>query len=245
MPSVYIISDLHLEFGADPIQQIPQADILVLAGDVGNVKDPIGCNVLSRFFKDVSTKAKDVVYVLGNHEYYGCNYDRDEVIHTIRDICKRFGIHLLHRESEIIQGIEFIGATLWSMISQPACSMLADFPARVFRSRAEYISEFQKDHDYLMNALASHSQVPRVVVTHHLPTVHLIHPRFAGYSELNTAFYTDILSSLNLKGVKLWACGHTHEFVSYTQDDCIFVVNPVGYPGEERRTQTSKDIYNI
>jgi len=50
---------------------------------------------------------------------------------------------------------------------------------------------------------------PTIVVTHHLPHRHSIHPRYEG-SELNPSFASD-LSDLMGPSALLWIHGHTHE----------------------------------
>jgi len=67
-----IVSDLHLEFwGNRKFYNFlkPSADILCILGDLCCV-DPVGCKMISTFFKEVSPKFKLIIWVPGNHEYY-------------------------------------------------------------------------------------------------------------------------------------------------------------------------------
>jgi predicted MPP superfamily phosphohydrolase len=75
--TIFAISDIHLEFLPNVksiIEKIPSADILVLAGDIGNVTHK--SNDIECFLNDVKSKYRDVVYVAGNHEFYNCSFDR-------------------------------------------------------------------------------------------------------------------------------------------------------------------------
>jgi len=60
---VQVLSDLHIEFEDLKLEQV-DSDVVVLAGDI-HVKDK-GVSWALRNFKD-----KPVLYVLGNHEFYG------------------------------------------------------------------------------------------------------------------------------------------------------------------------------
>ena len=62
-----LASDLHLEFlqrfpGERLITPAPNADVLILAGDISNGTDAIGL---------FDSWPVPVVYVAGNHEFYG------------------------------------------------------------------------------------------------------------------------------------------------------------------------------
>ena len=61
---VQYMSDLHLEFADMPIPDVA-GDVLVLAGDIH-----VGANAIP-WIEQCAHVFKDVIYVLGNHEYYG------------------------------------------------------------------------------------------------------------------------------------------------------------------------------
>ena len=111
-----LISDLHLEVHPHfDLQPAPQADLLVLAGDVGSYQEgslladeDFG---LGRF-APANGWPVPVLYVPGNHEYD--NRDFDETHARLRQTCERLGITWLERESVVIDGVRFIGTTLWS-----------------------------------------------------------------------------------------------------------------------------------
>jgi len=152
--------------------------------------------------------------------------------------------HFLQRETKVIKGIEFIGVTLWSLIGDLDCSTLRDFHKGVFKERIDYVEEFIRDYQYLKDTLAAASTHPRVVITHHLPTKKLIHSRFYD-NKYNSAFYTDILGKVCLRNVRYWFCGHTHEYMKTKYGETILVVNPVGYPDEQKITKRSSEILHI
>ncbi len=119
---IQLLSDLHLE--VDPAflpVPAPNADLLVLAGDIGgqgrgdgsgsrlNRDDPFG---LRRFSPKLGHWPTPVLYVPGNHEYDGGDID---VIYTrLYQECLNLGITWLDRRVVEIAKVRFIGATLWT-----------------------------------------------------------------------------------------------------------------------------------
>ena len=101
---IRVLSDLHLEFqGWMP--PAATADVVVLAGDVHVGAD--GLDWAQRQFAGAP-----VVYVPGNHEYYGS--DLSEMLTELRVAARGRGIHLLDGDEIIIDGVRFLGATLWT-----------------------------------------------------------------------------------------------------------------------------------
>lgn len=105
-----VLSDLHLEFcGFDlmhngrPIDD--GADVVILAGDIAAGNDGIGW--ARRAFP-----SKEIVYVVGNHEFYGAVYELR--LEDLRAEAKSEGVHFLERDRATISGITFLGATLWT-----------------------------------------------------------------------------------------------------------------------------------
>ena len=82
---LHILSDLHCEF--EDYQYIEtDSDIVILAGDT-NLKDKGVVWALD------SIKNKPVVYILGNHEYYGSAYPK--LLKSLKEKCKGTNIELL------------------------------------------------------------------------------------------------------------------------------------------------------
>lgn len=106
-----------------------------------------------------------------------------------------------------------------------------------------YVREFGIDSDFIKRSL-NDTELPTVVITHHLPSRRLIHDRFKGFD--NSGFCSSLLDHVELRNMKLWVCGHTHEYVSDTIcDGRIIYANPIGYPNEKRTTQICLDVYEI
>ena len=98
------MSDLHLEFG---VVEVPRctADVVVLAGDI-HVGDK-GLAWAQHTFPE-----QQVVYVLGNHEYYGNLFHRLAL--ELAGLARGTNVHVLERGTVEIDGVCFLGCTLWT-----------------------------------------------------------------------------------------------------------------------------------
>jgi len=114
-----LLSDLHLETHPHfhPLAA-PQADLLVLAGDIGSYQSGSALTAsgeadfgLARF-SPLRGWPVPVLFVPGNHEYDGLDFDEAHL--RLRDTCERLGIVWLEREQHICHGVRFVGTTLWS-----------------------------------------------------------------------------------------------------------------------------------
>ncbi|MCK6426824.1 MAG: metallophosphoesterase [Burkholderiaceae bacterium] len=115
-----LLSDLHLEQDPDRhFEAAPGASLLVLAGDVGSYQagsrlagrdDSFG---LRRFSpRRPGAPWPRVLYVPGNHEYDRLPYAATR--ERLRQLCAELGIDWLDREVRVIDGVRFLGCTLWS-----------------------------------------------------------------------------------------------------------------------------------
>jgi len=119
---VAVASDLHLEFGTLEIRNDVNADVLVLSGDIMVAEDIrksasegshryIMTSIYKDFFDLVCSEFKNVVYVAGNHEFYGGKWV--QVVETLRKFAEDYtNLHYLENDTVRIDDVTFIGATL-------------------------------------------------------------------------------------------------------------------------------------
>lgn len=103
---VLILSDLHLEFAAfEPAPDL-EFDLVILAGDIHSPAKRAVQWAADTF------RGKPVVYVLGNHEYYDGRLGTTlaEALHA----ADGSNVHLLDGAELVIDGVRFLGATLWT-----------------------------------------------------------------------------------------------------------------------------------
>jgi predicted phosphodiesterase len=116
---IQLLSDLHLETQPTFVPEAAaDADVLVLAGDVGSYQKGSALTAqgdpdfgLGRF-SPLRGWPVPVLFVPGNHEYDGLDFDEAHL--RLRETCARLGITWLERESVVLQGVRFVGTTLWS-----------------------------------------------------------------------------------------------------------------------------------
>lgn len=252
-----ILSDLHREFYRQrresmtlPWYPSPEADVIVSAGDIDHGEDAV-----EWLAGEAERLSKPIVYVPGNHEYYGGVLE--DRLAAMRERLRDTRVRLLDCDEAIIRGVRFLGATLWTdyLASLPtatpdikhamlmAGSLINDH--RLIRTRIEaeprsILTDFTPQHalhrhqearSWLSARLATPHDGPTVVVTHHGPCALAQHPRYP-VDDLSGAFWSD-LSEL-FAGADLWVYGHTHSAVDTIVEPSgmRLVSNQAGYPHE-------------
>jgi Icc-related predicted phosphoesterase len=233
---IRLLSDLHLEFSPfDP--PVADADVVVLAGDthVGSR----GVQWAGRAFG-----AAPVIYVMGNHEYYGEAHPA--LLDEIRYKAGSTRLLLLENQAAEIAGVTFLGTTLWTDFAlygdpdrdmQAAELRMADYTRirsspsyRRLRAR-DTLALHQQSVLWLERQLAERRGERIVVVTHHAPTRLSADPRYDG-DVLTPAFVSDLHHLVERSGAMLWVHGHVHRAFDYTVGATRVVCNPRGYPDE-------------
>ncbi len=106
---IHILSDLHLECGPYTLPSDLDCDVVVAAGDIG--EDLLGIEWLR-------TLSKPVLYVAGNHEFYRlhCRDQKDmaDCLADVRVAAAGTNVTVLQNEAAVIDGIRFLGTTLWT-----------------------------------------------------------------------------------------------------------------------------------
>ena len=103
---LHILSDLHNEISYyTPDDASNKADVIVLPGDIGKHDQGI-------YWAREMWKNHEIVYVSGNHEFYGSR--RKNVLAMQRIAAKKTGVHYLENDEIVIAGVRFLGCTLWT-----------------------------------------------------------------------------------------------------------------------------------
>ncbi|CAM3834885.1 metallophosphoesterase [Paracidovorax anthurii] len=242
---IQLLSDLHLE--AHPAFQpspAPGADLLVLAGDIGSYQpgsrladDDFG---LARFspLPQYAGWPTPVLFVPGNHEYD--MHDFDAARDRLRATCDRLGLRWLDREVVVLDGVRFVGTTLWSDFDAIA---LQDGgggtdTARLLRQRDKafraanfylrktggtragepFLAEPMREEAlacqrWLRETLQTPFGGPTVAITHFAPSLRSADPRYGLVP--GTAGFCNALDDL-LPHARLWMHGHLHAPSDYT-----------------------------
>ena len=129
---LHVLSDLHLEFC--PFTPPPtDAGVVILAGDIHVSTHGFG-------WARVMFPQQEILYVAGNHEFY--RYDWDDHLDAMRAEAKRYRIHFLEDDAVVIDGVRFLGTTLWTDF---------DYFGEHMRQRAmhacvQYLADFSQIH---------------------------------------------------------------------------------------------------
>ncbi len=232
---VHVLSDLHL--GVHDMQRpLTDADVVVLAGDIGPPR--LAAAWALRF-------GKPVLYVLGNHEFYGGHIDSTAT--EFERLCAGTQVHLLDDDEIVIGGVRFLGSTLWTDFllqgDGGAKQLAVDAAQRFMRdfsrirsgdngdalfTPADAAARFARHAAWLDARLNTAHGGPTVVITHHAPSPRSIHPRFAG-SALNACFVSDAEHLVGAARARWWIHGHTHDSFDYELNGSRVVCNPRGY----------------
>ncbi|MGE4530124.1 MAG: metallophosphoesterase [Acidithiobacillus sp.] len=232
-------SDLHLEFNTPvTLTGLATVDVLILAGDVDTM--PECYTELLRKLRLVY--AGQILFVLGNHEYYHGLFpdDRQKYREAIAHDPQAF---LLENESLVINGVRFLGTTFWTDFARStqmrACQrLMSDFEvisdADFTSITPEAILKVHQDSIvWLEEQFTKHPHAgPTVVITHHAPSFKSQHPRFAG-SPITGGFCSDQEDSMQRWAPDLWIHGHVHDAQDYYVGKTRVLCNPWGYPDEE------------
>jgi predicted phosphodiesterase len=228
-----ILSDLHLSQGALP-QPETNADVVILAGDIARPAEAIAW---------ASGFRVPVVYVAGNHEFYGSTFDA--TIAALKRLAAGTCVQVLDDEEAVLGGVRFLGSTLWTdfgvtgkgaaqaLAMREAALRIRDFSVIRTDATAPFtpaaaIERFDRHAAWLEERLDETRLGPTVVITHHAPSPRSIHPRFAG-SPVNACFVSDVERLLDGASVRLWIHGHTHDSFDYVVNGTRVVCNPRGY----------------
>ena len=232
---LHILSDLHLS--VEPFERpVNDADVVVLAGDIARPREAVAW---------AQQFSKPVLYVPGNHEFYGSSIDA--TTDELKRLSAGTDIHILDGAEVVIGSVRFLGTTLWTdfrLFGEGTERLTAMAEAQRFirdfsRIRAADGSEapftpddsacrFERQADWLGSRLGARHEGPTVVITHHAPSTRSIHPRFEG-SRLNACFVSDADGLLDGDRVALWIHGHVHDSFDYLLNGTRVVCNPRGY----------------
>ncbi len=226
---VQLLSDLHFEFMADHGRSFlasldPEGvDVLVLAGDIATR------SILRQALLGFADHYPEVIYVPGNHEYYGSSRERvDELLE--RACASLSNVHWLRDSSVTLGGQRFLGGTLWFPLQKD--NRLYERQIGDFRHIEGFRDWVYEAHDTTRRYLAADLRPDDVVVTHHLPHPAAVAPRWRGNS-LNRFFLSDCSDLIAQAQPKLWLFGHTHdsvdELVGPPEAPTRLLCNPFGY----------------
>jgi predicted phosphodiesterase len=234
---LHVLSDLHLEHAPFTVPEL-DADVIVLAGDIA--PGTAGIEWMRR-----RLDGRPILYVTGNHEFYG--HDLPGLTPRLKDAARGTAIHVLENDELVIDGVRFLGCSLWSDFdfagaehranSMRICERLVNDYKQIRASDPDRPLRAQDTRDlhvasraWLATALAAPHDGPTVVITHHAPLVRQ-RPENPLMAAVAGAFASD-LSELMGAEADLWIFGHIHRAVDTEVNGTRVISNQRGYPHE-------------
>lgn len=249
-----LVSDLHIpNYSEGDLRGLkPSSPVLALLGDVCEI-----CNFsrIKKFFEYVSANWDYVLYVPGNHEFYGGILKNS--VDKMRNLLRHLrNIVILDNDVVSIDNVRYIGSTLWSDMSKenPLVMMACNDLISDYRYIGKVISKIENDKivritpedtvklfdenvSFIKTMLEISNDPFNVVLTHHAPSYQSVSPRFIS-NAANGAFVSDLEEFiLDRPKIKVWAHGHTHSVSDYNIGDCRVVANPLGYRRELHKNE--------
>ncbi len=159
----------------------------------------------------------------------------------------KFGkIHFLNNKMILYKNIYIIGSTLWSYVDP------SKFDTKFNMNDYNYIKDFtpeisnelwQKNRKFISDSIDMVRSVKKtdpnknsrcLVITHHLPSFHLIHPKYKSCTDINHFFASD-MDNLITEPVDYWIYGHTHMASKIIHNGVNLICNPLGYTSESSK----------
>lgn len=231
---LWVVSDLHQDFGKFKIEPPAEADVAILAGDIQNDE------LIVEIGNTLPT-----VFVAGNHSFYGhVHRERLERLHELM-LRSKF-LHVLENEEVAIGGVRFLGCTLWtdydkgSPLAMDASRRSMNDHRKITWQKQPVWQRFRPEEAWKLHRLSRRWLAERfaepfdgktVVVTHHAPSERSVAPKFAG-SLLNHAYFSALDAEIEIWRPALWVHGHMHANASYMIGQTHVLANPHGYPNE-------------
>lgn len=224
------LSDLHLDHHADRGENFLASlsslgvDVLVLAGDITHTRG------LKSVLEGLADRFPHVVWVAGNHDYY--HFNSVQAFGLFHHSTKyRSNLHWLNQSAVTIDGVRFIGATLW-FPRPPREAEPEDYPD--FRHIKNFRPWVYDEHLATLGYLRSELKPTDVLVTHFFPLRESL--AFKNNS-LNCFFWSgkEADKLVRERQPRLCLHGHTHFSWRYWVGPTEVVCNPLGYPVEPNR----------
>ena len=267
---IALASDVHLEFGDLDFDNDSGADVLILGGDICiandiTQRDPYNTmgehyrsNRYHNFFQRCCDRFPHVIFIVGNHEHY--HGDFAKTVPHFRDVLGYLpNLHILEKETFVLDDVTFIGGTLWTDMNKRSIRtlheisrMMNDFrcvdnSAKSSDQRGWHprlsTTDAADDHDamleYIRLMIEGKFDQKFVVVGHHAPSRLSTHPKYAHEAIMNGGYSSELDAFiLDHPQIKLWTHGHTHEDFDYCIGSTRILCNPRGYINYEERADT-------
>lgn len=223
-------------------------DLVILAGDIGSHTHGLAWAA--------ATFQQPIIYVAGNHEYYGAHLGM--LAELQKPAWEQAGTYFLEKRSIELNGVRFLGCTLWSGFDLHGPDKAEAYMAVAKRGINDYWMIHARGGKNLepRDTLKLHWTAVRwldaelskpfsgntVVVTHFAPHRGCVAPQHEG-SDLSPYFVTDLSRLMEKHHIDVWCHGHTHTNNDFmAEGGCRVISNQLGYPSEQASVGFRNDL---
>lgn len=267
---IAVCSDLHLEFGGLELKNTEGAKVLILSGDILCAKylnrhysdsGPYEQNqssayvmysVCKDFLDNVSYEFPKIIYVAGNHEFYGSKWNK--TLEILKSSMEDYpNIFFLENDVLTVEDVMFVGCSLWTDMndSDPLTlsvisSHMSDYRHITFDGDGYYcrlkpshtVDRHIRSREYIRLMVNEHPENKFVVCTHHAPSFQSIPLKYRDQEHSNGAYASRLEEFImDHPQIKMWTHGHTHDEMDYILGETRVICNPRGYKGYEQRAK--------
>jgi hypothetical protein len=255
---INLVSDLHVDIAGNGGYVPPpvDADVTVVAGDA-RAPGTLALRAVRDLYPD---RDRPLIYVPGNHDYYS-HHDpkrpelkttferqREEMSAVAAELC----VTLIDDAVAVIDGVRFIGSTLWTDFSaRPGYVPFEDAIREAARGMNDYrliktgkgrskdqlrprdtINAHKVERAFLERTLATpFDGDASVIVTHHAPSYRSLMLRGLTFNNLDWCYASNLEHLMHGDAAPaIWMHGHVHVNRDYTVGNTRIVANPRGYP---------------
>lgn len=257
--SIQVMSDIHFEFtDINALENTtyfkPTARNLIVAGDVGYPHTA----EYNKFFEYAAKNWTNVLYVIGNHEYYNSKsknsvwepVNKVDIDKQIKKVIDKYpNVHLLDNSKIVIDGVEFIGSTLWS---QPLSTNSFNDFVLIYHENQPITKQIVKEWNeisvkFIEESLNEVNGAQKCVITHFMPLQNADIPNTKyDIDPLYDSYFGNYLYNL-IKKANVWVSGHTHQSFNFVpkNTNTLWICNPYGYPHEQPHIDHDNMIIDI
>jgi Icc-related predicted phosphoesterase len=228
--------EFHADKGDSFLATLPvAADVLAIAGDLAPIRF---LDQARKWFKALCRNRRRVLFVSGNHEYYGSSpRHTDSILLQLEKELPELCVLRPGRVEEI-DGHRILGSTLWFRDDPMNPIFGIDFNDFTEIKRA--VPWIYEQNRAAMRFFTNEAQKGDIILTHHVPSAKSIDPHYAE-SNQNRFFLCDMEDLIRVVQPALWMHGHTHSHFQYLIGTTQIVCNPLGYPFEGRTLKGFND----
>lgn len=254
---INLVSDLHTDIAGNGGYAPPDvdADVTVVAGDA-MAPGTLALRKVRDLYPD---RDRPLIYVPGNHDFYSHHDEkRPELKTTIEQqrfampsVAESLDITLLDDSAIVLDGVRFLGSTLWTDFSaRPGYLSFADAVREAARGMNDYklikfgagrsrdklqprdtINAHKVSRAFLERALAEPHDGDTVVITHHAPSYRSLRSGGLNFSDLDWCYASNLENLMHGDNAPaIWMHGHIHTSRDYSVGNTRIIANPRGYP---------------